>query len=134
MKRKTKVILIPAVVIAILLVVGVAVFLKARAESWRNACINNLRMLTAPMICCVPMAWRLTDGDELDPKKVCQYIKGSTMPICPADGTYDVTWIVGGPTPKCSVHGDVFWDLYQVRTLTELDKKQKERKKAQQPE
>jgi hypothetical protein len=120
MKRKTKVILITITLVAII-TVGVPAFLKARAQSQRSACINNLRILTAPMMCCVPMAKRLTIGDKLDPKEVCQYIKGNTMPVCPAGGTYIVTWEVGGATPKCSVHGDVFWDLYHVKTLEELE-------------
>lgn len=74
------------------------------------------------MMCCVPLSKGLSDGDKLDPQEVYRYIKvGKTIPVCPAGGTYDVTWIVGGATPKCSVHGDVFWDLYHVRTLKELD-------------
>jgi len=132
MKRKPRVILITAVMLAILLGIGVPLFLRARAKSQRNACINNLRQLTGPMMCCIPMAWRLTDGDKLDPEKVCEFLKGSTMPVCPAGGTYQVTWIVGGATPKCSVHGDVFWDLYQVKTLKELDDKEHKAERAQQ--
>ena len=120
MKRKTKAITI-IVVLAGIVAVAVPSFLRARDISQRNACINNLRILTGPMICCVPMAQRLTEGDKLDPKLVFECIRGNAMPKCPAGGTYQVTWIVGGPTPKCSVHGDVFWDLYHVKTLSELD-------------
>ena len=120
MKRGTKALLIVAALAAIV-AVGAPAMLRARAESQRNVCINNLLQLTGPMMCCVPMAYRLSEGDPLDPRRVCEYIKGNTMPVCPAGGTYSVTWIVGGPTPKCSVHGDVLWDLYHVRTLKELD-------------
>ena len=67
-------------------------------------------------------AWRhLKDGDNLDPNIVAKHIKGKMIPTCPAKGIYDITWTVGGATPKCSVHGDAFWDLYRVRTLKELD-------------
>jgi hypothetical protein len=118
MKRKI-------ILIMTLLVAGIAfsipAFLRARDTSQRNACLNNLRILTCPMTCCVPMAHRLTDGDKLDPKLVLECIKGYAMPVCPAGGTYQVTWIVGGPTPKCSVHGDLLWEYDHVRTLKDVE-------------
>lgn len=130
MKRRIKAILV-MVAVAAIVAVGLPAFLRARAVSQRNGCIESLRQLTCPMTCCMPMEKGLKDGDKLDPKEVCQYFKGGTMPVCPAGGTYDVTWVVGGPTPKCSVHGDVFWDLYHVKTLKELDELNHKAEKAQ---
>lgn len=122
MTRTGKWIIVPAIGILLLLaIIAVPSFLKARKQSQRNACINNLRQLTAPMMCCVPNEKKLAVGDKLEPKEVFQYLKQGAMPVCPAGGTYQVTWVVGGATPKCSVHGDVFWDLYHVRTLLELE-------------
>lgn len=123
MKTRFQTIFVPAIfIVCLLAVIAIPSFLKARKVAQRNGCINNLRMLTSPMMCCVPLANKLAEGDPLDPDIVCQYIKGGTMPVCPAGGTYQVTWVVGGANPKCSIHGDVFWDLYHVKTLTELDK------------
>ena len=133
MKINQKKVFVPAIFILILLaVIAVPSFLKARKQSQRNACLNNLRQLTCPMTCCVPMANSLRDGDPLDPKEVCQYIKGGTMPVCPAGGTYLVTWVVGASNPTCSVHGDLIWETEGVRTLKELDEKH-HKTEAQQP-
>ena len=123
MKQKNKVVLV-AVVLAAITGAAITAFMGAREISQREACLNNLRMMTAPMVCCVPLVKHLNDGDKLDPKEVCQYMKGATMPVCPAGGTYEVTWIVGGPTPKCSVHGDLLWKYDHVKTLKEIEDRQ----------
>ncbi len=121
MKFNQKRVFVPAIAILVLLaVIAVPSFLKARKKSQRNACLNNLRQLTCPMTCCVPMVKDLREGDPLDQKEVCQYIKGGTMPVCPAGGTYLVTWVVGASNPTCSVHGDLLWQTEGVRTLKEL--------------
>jgi hypothetical protein len=72
------------------------------------------------------MAYNLSDGDPLDPKLVCQYIKGG-MPSCPAGGKYLVTWVVGASNPTCSVHGDLILETEGVRTLLELEEKHHKR-------
>jgi len=96
-------------------------FFKARKQAQRNTCLNNLRMLTSPMTCCVPLSYKLKDGDTMDPKTVLAFVKGATMPTCPAGGEYKVTWIVGGPTPKCSHHGDLLLEVDQVKDLKDLE-------------
>lgn len=130
MKRKS-IFLLVGITVVVVAVAGIPSFLKARARSQCNACLNNLRQLTCPMTCCVPMAKQLKDGDPLDPKEVCQYIKGATMPVCPGGGSYLVTWIVGASNPTCSVHGDLLWEAEGVRTLQELGEKH-DRSRAQQ--
>lgn len=119
--KKTIFTVVPLILL-LLVAIALPAYFKARAKSQLNACANNLSILSHPMSCCVPMANRLTIGATMNPAEVFQYIKGNAMPICPAGGSYDVVWIVGGPTPKCSVHGDVLWDLYKVRTMLDLDK------------
>ena len=108
-------------IILLLLAIGVPPFLKARKQKQRNICANNLRHLTSPMVCCVPLSRNLKDGDKMEIKQVCMYLKGSTMPVCPSGGTYIVSWIVGGPTPKCSYHGDLLLDLCHYRTLKDIE-------------
>ena len=136
MKINQKKVFVPAIVIlALLAIVAVPSFLKARRTSQRNACLNNLRQLTCPMTCCVPMVRNLREGDPLDKTEVCQYIKGGAMPVCPAGGEYVVTWVVGASNPTCSVHGDLLWEAEGVRTLKELDEinHRKRQQAAQQP-
>ena len=117
-----KALIVPSIAILLLLaIIAIPSFIKARKQSQRNECINNLRQLTEPMMCCVPLSTKLAVGDKIDPQQVFQYLRQGAMPVCPAGGTYQVTWVVGGATPKCSVHGDVFWELYHVKTLLELE-------------
>lgn len=108
-------------ILCLLAVIAVPSFLKAHKTAQRNACLNNLRMMAAPMTCCVPLSEKLKDGDKMDPSHVCMYIKGNTMPVCPAGGTYIVSWIVGGATPKCSFHGDLLLDVDHFKDLKEME-------------
>jgi hypothetical protein len=71
----------------------------------RNACINNLRMIDAGKEQWAMVA-RKSDGDPVDVRAVCEYIKGGTIPICPSGGTYKFGPI--GANPECSVPGHAF--------------------------
>ena len=121
-KRKALRIFVAALLILTLLAaVALPSFVTARKRAQRNACLNNLRMLSLPMTCCVPLANKLAYGDKLDPAVVCTYIKGCTMPACPAGGDYIVTWVVGASNPVCSVHGDLLFETTGCKTLKELE-------------
>jgi hypothetical protein len=71
----------------------------------RDACINNLRIIDAGKEQWA-MANRKSDGDPVNVRGVCEYIKGNTIPICPSGGTYNFNAI--GKDPECSVPGHVF--------------------------
>jgi hypothetical protein len=71
----------------------------------RNACINNLRIIDAGKEQWAMVA-RKSDGDPVNVRAVCEYIKGNTIPICPSGGTYKFNAI--GSDPECSVPGHVF--------------------------
>jgi hypothetical protein len=105
MNRRTKTIVAAVMVVAAAGAVAVPMFLRARGESQRNACLNNLRFMDCVLYCCNPRSENLAEGDMMDPKTCFQYLKGGTMPVCRAGGEYIVSYVVGGPGPKCTIHG-----------------------------
>jgi len=97
-----------AVAVAVILVIAaVPIATHARSVRMRNECLNRLRQLYAPMDCCVPMEKKLSVGDALDPRDIAQYLKSGKIPKCPCGPDYIVVWKVGGPPPKCPVHGNL---------------------------
>lgn len=89
----------------ILLMVPIAIpnFVKARATSQANACINNLRLMDA-----AKNEWALengkTNGTPVTVVDIKPYIKpdaSGNLPKCPAGGTYTIG-VVGEP-PTCSL-------------------------------
>ena len=133
MKIYRTAVFVPAIFILFLLaVIAAPSFFRARTESRRNACLNNLSQLICPMTCCVPLAHKLAQGDRMEPWIVAAYIKGNTIPTCPSGATYDIAWIVGGPTPKCPIHGDLILEVMGAKNLLEAEKKQHEAREAQQ--
>jgi hypothetical protein len=97
--------LLPAVAVpGLLAAIAVPNFVKARATSQQNACINNLRQIQA-----AKQEWALEKGkaqtdvptwDDLQP-----YLSGKVPLVCPAGGTYSLN-AVGDP-PTCSIPGHV---------------------------
>jgi hypothetical protein len=89
-----------------LLFLGVA-FRDLRQEAQHSECINRLCQIDCPLHCCVPLSMKLKEGDRMDPKIVAQYVKGNTIPKCPCGPEYEISWIVGGPSPRCPIHGGI---------------------------
>jgi hypothetical protein len=95
--------LLPAVAVpGLLAAIAVPNFVKARATSQENACINNLRMIDA-----AKHEWALgknkqaTDvptEDDLKP-----YLMNGRFPVCPQGGTYTINAVNQPPT--CSIPG-----------------------------
>lgn len=96
-------IMIVVAIIGLLAAIAIPSFIKARTESQKNACINNLRQIDA-----AKEQWALANkkvnGDAVVEAEVNAYIKGGA-PDCPADGTY--TYAVVGTDPTCSIAGHV---------------------------
>jgi hypothetical protein len=93
--------LLPAAVVSgTLAAIAVPNFVKARAVSQRNACINNLRQIDA-----AKREWALennkTNGDTPTKEDLMPYL--SRWPVCPAGGTYSINPV--GTPPTCSVPG-----------------------------
>lgn len=79
--------------------IGVPRFVRARRYARVNSCINNLRMIDA-----AKEQWALEnnkrEGDIPKEEDIAPYIKGGTLPICPAGGNYTIGPI--GIDPTCT--------------------------------
>ena len=93
--------LLPAVAVpGMLAAIAIPNFVKARATSQQNACINNLRQLDA-----AKQQWALENGKKSDDVPTMSdlkpYIRGKLT--CPAGGSYELHAV--SATPTCSVPG-----------------------------
>jgi prepilin-type N-terminal cleavage/methylation domain-containing protein len=97
-------IMIVVAIIGLLAAIAIPNFVKARATSQANACINNLRQIDA-----AANQWALETGKKTGdpinyPTDLMPYIKlnsGGSIPGCPAGGTYSCTAV--GTPPTCSL-------------------------------
>lgn len=129
-KRKALLVFVPAIlIILLLLVVALPSYIRARKQSQRNACLNNLQQIECPLTCCMPLEKGLAEGDTIDLKEFSQYMMKGTIPICPGGGEYIISYIVGGPYPRCTVHGNLLQEVYGDRTLGEGIRRKTETKK-----
>src|SRR5271167_2864274 len=101
-------IMIVVAIIGLLAAIAIPNFVKARATSQANACINNLRQIDA-----AANEWALemkaTTGQGISfPGDLTPYIKlnsSSSIPGCPASGTYSDASV--GAIPACSLGSNV---------------------------
>jgi prepilin-type N-terminal cleavage/methylation domain-containing protein len=93
-------IMIVVAIIGLLAAIAIPSFVKARATSQQNACINNLRQIDSAKEQWA-LAQKKTNGEAVDTVGADEYIKGITTPSCPAGGTY--TYGVIGTNPVCSL-------------------------------
>jgi prepilin-type N-terminal cleavage/methylation domain-containing protein len=93
-------IMIVVAIIGLLAAIAIPSFVKARATSQQNACINNLRQIDS-----AKEQWALAEkqvnGATVITGEANDYIKGDTTPTCPAGGTY--TYNIVGTNPACSL-------------------------------
>ena len=99
-------IMIVVAIIGLLAAIAIPNFIKARATSQQNACINNLRQIDGAI-----NEWALETGQAngnavASVLTVSAYIKlngSSSVPGCPAGGTY-ATYSVGNiPQVSCNL-------------------------------
>jgi type II secretory pathway pseudopilin PulG len=97
------------IVVALIgLLAGIALpsFVKARATSQADACINNLRKLQ-DAIDEMALEQGLPTGATWNfPADILPYLGHNAVPVCPAGGTYGAAFI-GGPPPACSLGSTV---------------------------
>ena len=101
-------IMIVVAIIGLLAAIAIPNFVKARATSQANACINNLRQIDA-----AANQWALEQkkktGDSITyPTDLQPYIKlnsAGTIPGCPAGGTYSDATV--GAIPACTLAATV---------------------------
>ena len=97
-------IMIVVAIIGLLAAIAIPNFVKARATSQANACINNLRQIDAAASQFALEQGKKT-GDAINyPTDLTPYIKlnnNSSIPPCPAGGTYAEATV--GNSPTCSL-------------------------------
>lgn len=99
-------IMIVVVIIGLLAAIAIPNFLRARATSQANACINNLRQIEAGI-----NQWAMETGQTSgapipDISTVSAYIKlnsSSNVPACPANGIYTTATVGAVPQVSCSL-------------------------------
>ena len=96
-------ILIVVCIFGLLAAIAVPNFLKARVETQKNLCVNNLRVIEG-----AKEQWALlnhkTRAETTDQNEVDRLLKGGA-PHCPGGGTY--TYGLVGATPQCSLAGEL---------------------------
>jgi prepilin-type N-terminal cleavage/methylation domain-containing protein len=94
-------IMIVVAVIALLAVIAVPNFIKARTSAQVRACISNLKKLDY-----AKQQWALefkrTETDVPTTANVTPYLNGGRMPPCPASGSYNLRRI--SRTPTCTLY------------------------------
>jgi len=101
-------IMIVVAIIGLLAAIAIPNFIKARATSQANACINNLRQIDAGI-----NEWALENGKSNGTaingtQTVSAYIKlnsASSVPGCPAGGTYSTGNVGDLKQVYCSLSG-----------------------------
>ncbi len=99
-------IMIVVAIIGLLAAIAIPNFIKARATSQQNACINNLRQIDGAI-----NEWALETGQSNGGtvsavSVISAYIKlnsNSSVPGCPAGGTYTTTTVGANPQVACSL-------------------------------
>src|SRR5476651_2664923 len=99
-------IMIVVAIIGLLAAIAIPNFIRARATSQANACINNLRQIDGAI-----NEWALENGKSngaavASPNTVSAYIKlnsAGSVPICPSGGTYTMSTVGSTPQVKCSL-------------------------------
>ena len=103
-------IMIVVAIIGLLAAIAIPNFVKARATSQANACINNMRQIDAAANQFALEA-KLTTGATINfPGDLTPYIKlnaNSSIPGCPASGTYSVFSVGAIPSVTCSLGSSV---------------------------
>jgi prepilin-type N-terminal cleavage/methylation domain-containing protein len=99
-------IMIVVAIIGLLAAIAIPNFIKARATSQQNACINNLRQIDGAI-----NEWALETGQSSNvtignAQTVSAYIKlnsANSVPSCPAGGNYTTTTVGANPQVSCSL-------------------------------
>ena len=103
-------IMIVVAIIGLLAAIAIPNFVKARATSQANACINNMRQIDSACDQWALEAKKKTGDAIVFPDNLTPYIKlttGSKIPSCPAGGTYGVGAVGDLPPVTCSLSSSV---------------------------
>jgi prepilin-type N-terminal cleavage/methylation domain-containing protein len=103
-------IMIVVAIIGLLAAIAIPNFVKARATSQANACINNMRQIDA-----AAQQWALEKGKTSGTTitmatDLTPYVKlnsAGVIPPCPAGGSYTVATVGTTPSVTCSLSATV---------------------------
>jgi len=101
-------IMIVVAIIGLLAAIAIPNFVKARATSQANACINNLRQIDAAANQFALEQGKKSNDGITYPDDLTPYIKlnaSNKIPPCPAGGTYACAKV--GTTPTCDLGSTV---------------------------
>jgi prepilin-type N-terminal cleavage/methylation domain-containing protein len=101
-------IMIVVAIIGLLAAIAIPNFVKARATSQANACINNMRQIDAAANQFALEKGKTTGATINYPGDLTPYIKlnaSGSIPGCPAGGTYTENTV--GNIPTCSLGSSV---------------------------
>jgi prepilin-type N-terminal cleavage/methylation domain-containing protein len=99
-------IMIVVAIIGLLAAIAIPNFIKARATSQQNACINNLRQIDGAINLWALENMKSSGVSVPNAQTVSAYIKlnsNNSVPGCPANGTYTTTTVGGNPQVSCSL-------------------------------
>src|ERR1017187_679573 len=102
-------IMIVVAIIGLLSAIAIPNFVKARATSQANACINNLRRIDDAANQFALEQHKTTGASLNYPSDLTPYIKlnsAGSIPGCPAVGNYNTGFTVGS-SPSCSLSSSV---------------------------
>jgi prepilin-type N-terminal cleavage/methylation domain-containing protein len=102
-------IMIVVAIIGLLSAIAIPNFVKARATSQANACINNLRRIDDAANQFALEQHKTTGASLNYPSDLTPYIKlnsAGSIPGCPAGGNYNTGFTVGS-SPSCSLGSSV---------------------------
>jgi prepilin-type N-terminal cleavage/methylation domain-containing protein len=103
-------IMIVVAIIGLLAAIAIPNFVKARATSQANACINNMRQIDAAVNQWALETHQTTGATVTFPADLTPYIKlnaAGSIPGCPASGTYTVATVGANPQVTCSLGNNV---------------------------
>jgi prepilin-type N-terminal cleavage/methylation domain-containing protein len=99
-------IMIVVAIIGLLAAIAIPNFVRARATSQKNACINNLRQIDG-----AKQQWALENKQVSTATPLMSAIQpylgrgnAGTVPTCPASGTYAVNVLTTAPTCTIPLH------------------------------
>ncbi len=99
-------IMIVVAIIGLLAAIAIPNFIRARSKSQQNACINNLRQIDAAINEWALESGQTTGASVANVMTVSAYIKlnsNSSVPGCPAGGTYTTGSVGANPQISCSL-------------------------------
>jgi hypothetical protein len=83
----------------VMVIIAIPNFVKARTTACHNACIGNLKQLDGAI-----QKWALhkkaVGTNQVDAVELLEFLKGTMLPACPANGTYSFATV--SESPRCT--------------------------------